>query len=117
VVEACTVRRALAAAALLLACSCSIASAESAKPEPDCAARPTWCQPGYVCIPTRCAAEATVQLELLSAEVDGLRKKKAGRRWGCQLGAGMGVTVQVDAGDVSLDAAPILGAVTCGWNL
>jgi hypothetical protein len=105
----------LPAIVLVVTATLSIA----AEPTPatlDCATRPAWCLKGYVCVPTLCAANDAAQLELLSAEVESLAKKKAPRRWGCQLGAGMGVTLQADAGDVSFDAAPILGAVTCGWN-
>jgi hypothetical protein len=89
-----------------------------AEPTPapaDCASRPTWCAPGYVCLPTRCAAEASAQLELLTAETESLRKRRI-RRWACTLGAGMGVTLQYNAGQASFDAAPIVGALTCGYT-
>jgi len=109
------VRRLLAAAALLLACSGFAFSAEAREPEHDCASRPAWCAPGYVCLPTRCAAEASAQLELLTAETESLRKRRV-RRWACTLGAGMGITLQYNAGQASFDAAPILGALTCGYT-
>jgi hypothetical protein len=83
--------------------------------EPDCAARPSWCQAGYVCVPTSCAASAAASLELLSAETEALRKKRI-RKWACTLGPGAGVTLQANAGDVDFDAAPIVGAVVCGWT-
>ena len=83
-------------------------------PASECARRPAWCQPGYVCTPTRCAADTAVQLHLLAAETEALRKRRA-KRWSCVVGAGAGVYMQVAGGEVDFDAAPLPGALVCGW--
>lgn len=87
----------------------------AADPKPDCAARPTWCQPGYVCLPTACAAEAAAQLDLLTADVEALKKRRI-RKWACTLGPGAGVYLQIVSGKTTFDAAPLAGAVVCGWT-
>lgn len=84
--------------------------------EPDCKARPSWCQPGYVCTPTWCAAEAAAQLYTLSAEVDFWKARRA-RWWNCTLGPGAGAFLQVHENAITLDAAPQVMGITCGWNL
>jgi hypothetical protein len=87
----------------------------AADPKPDCSARVDWCRPGFVCVPTACAAESAAQLELLAAETESLRTRRA-RRWNCTLGPGAGVILQSDASKVTFDAAPIVGGLVCGWT-
>lgn len=108
--------RRLAALALALAASSAFAASPEVKnPEHDCADRPAWCQPGYVCLPTACAAESAAQLDLLTAETEALRARRV-RRWACTLGPGAGVYLQVEKGKASFDSAPLVGGIVCGWT-
>lgn len=80
---------------------------------PDCATRPSWCQPGYVCVPTPCAAESAVQLILLTSEVEAF-KVKAKRSHFRMLGAtcGPAASVFVDSGDTTW-----AGTLSCAVGL
>lgn len=79
----------------------------AAPPAPDCERRPTWCQPGYVCVPTACAAEAAVQLTLLTAEVDVLHRKRQ-KALGWAAVCGPAASLSVDDSQTTFD-----GTLSC----
>ena len=98
------------------------ASSEGEKIKPlDCETRPAWCERGYVCQPTACAAESAAQLGLLMAELDAARARRW-RRFHADLACGAGVasalvahqTPDGDYGGMDLDWFPSPGACVFG---
>jgi len=65
--------------AFLIACSSFAFSAEAAKADQDCRARPAWCVDGYTCEPTSCTTRSTVALERLGAQLVAARAERP--RW------------------------------------
>jgi hypothetical protein len=73
--------------------------------------RPAWCQPGFVCIPTRDAADLTIRLADLQAD---LAAAKAARisRWGWIAGCGPSAVLNVNNGRTDFT-----GAIGCTIGL
>lgn len=71
------------------------------------APRPEWCQKGYVCIPTRDAADLTIRLADLEADLAAARANRA-RRWGWFGVCGPSASLQVV--DSKWDVA---GTISC----
>ena len=96
----------------LLAMSClggSLVAATEAPTSPS--ARPDWCRPGFVCLPTRDAADLTIRLADLEAD---LAASKAARvsRWGWVAGCGPSASLQ--AQNSKWDVA---GTISCTVGL
>lgn len=89
----------------LLACLPSVMLAE----EPDCATRPQWCKPGYVCLPTSCATDTAAQLIYLTAERDSFAdrlKVSKGRRIHFDLTCGASGTLVLQDNEFDFPAGP-----------
>lgn len=83
--------------------------ARAAPTEPDCATRPAWCKPGYVCLPTSCATDTAAQLLYLTAErnsfADRLKSAK-GRRLHFDLTCGASGTLVIEDNEIDFPAGP-----------
>lgn len=69
--------------------------------------RPSWCQPGYVCLPTRQAADITIRLADMEAELTAAKAAR-GRRWDWMAACGPAVSAYVSQNQVNLG-----GTVSC----
>jgi len=97
---------------------CALAVPALAADAPDCAARPAWCQSGFVCQPTACAAEASAQLRLLTAMLEDALKGKPGH-WRRFAGCGGGPTWIVhldDKGRFGVESIPLAPACIGGFG-
>jgi hypothetical protein len=99
--------------AIALLGALALAGAPILAAEPECRARPAWCLPGYVCLPTACAAESAADLFLLSSEIEAL-KLKAPRHLFRLLGAtcGPAASLEVDRGQTTF-----AGTISCAIGL
>lgn len=68
-------RRAL----LLLLLAAAAGGQVLAAPVADCASRPAWCQEGFECMPTSCAARGAAALEGLTSQLQAARAARP--RW------------------------------------
>jgi hypothetical protein len=86
---------------------------EDVNMETECSHRPDWCRPGFVCLPTACAADDAAKLFLLSSQVEAL-KLKAKRGHFHLMGAtcGPAASLSVDSGQTTF-----AGTISCAVGL
>ena len=79
----------------------------AAPAQPGAADRPSWCENGFVCLPTGDAAALYDELERLQGEVS--RLERLSRRWGGTVGGQGGIS--------PWDGTPYAGIGYCwGWR-
>ncbi len=87
----------------------TILQSHAAAAEPDCATRPAWCKPNWVCMPTACATDTAAQLLYLTAERDSFAdrlKVSKGRRLHFDLTCGASGTLVLRDNELDFPAGP-----------
>lgn len=79
------------------------------QPDPVDVPRPSWCQPGWTCLPTALAVENQVQKELLERDLVICEARCSS--WGLCMGIGGGTTLGVQDSQVSLTSGPTAGVM------
>ena len=102
----------LAALLIVAACFTALHTSALAADPADCKTRPSWCSPGFVCLPSACAAESAAQLGLLTAMLENAQKLKP-PRFHADLTCGPGIGTALDK-DFRLHIFPTTGSCVVG---
>lgn len=76
--------------------------------------RPSWCQSGYICLPTKDAADLLIKVDYLQSQVDILKAKRLSRL-GYAAVCGPSASLQVDNGNTTL-AGTLSCTIGVGWR-